>query len=62
MCQPRHIWQCSSDKQLNYSLLPNPYSLTMYNNKKIKFVWTIIAFVAVVAMIFFTLLPAFQSF
>jgi len=33
----------------------------MYNNKKIKLIWTVIAIVGVVAMIFFTIMPAFYG-
>ena len=34
----------------------------MYGSKKLKVLWTIIGIVAVIAMIFFTLLPLFYTF
>ncbi|KKW41368.1 MAG: hypothetical protein UY92_C0021G0002 [Candidatus Magasanikbacteria bacterium GW2011_GWA2_56_11] len=31
----------------------------MYNSKKFKILWTVISLIAVAAMVFFTILPAF---
>jgi hypothetical protein len=32
----------------------------MYNNKRIKIIWTIDSIIAIVAILYFTVLPAFQ--
>jgi len=34
----------------------------MYGSKKIKTLWSIIGIIAVIAMVFFTMMPLFYSF
>jgi len=34
----------------------------MYGSKKMKVLWTIISIIAVIAMLFFTVMPMFSTF